>query len=223
MFAQTGIAWPKSIAEARQLQELHKRRVQIVPLNKEPEYVAGVDAAFSEQTVFAAACLYRYPDLTFIETATAARKTNFPYVPGYLLFREGLACIAALKKLKKAPDLILIDGHGVAHPRGIGSASHLGVLLNIPTIGCAKTRLLGEFTNPGTRKGSWSELRHEEKTVGAVLRTRDGTRPLFLSPGHKIDLDDAIRFTLGCLGKYRIPEPLRCADMSAGKMKAERE
>jgi len=214
------IIWPKTLNDARNMQERDKRRVLIGPLQKEPEYIAGVDAAFSEDSTFATACLYRYPHLTLLEQATAAKQLTFPYVPGYLLFREGPAIIAALRKLKKKPDVVLLDGQGIAHPRGIGSASHLGVLLDIPTIGCAKTRLVGEYREPGERKGNWTELQFDGRTVGAVLRTRDRVRPLFLSPGHRIDLPGAIRVALGCVGRYRIPEPLRCADMLSRKMKA---
>jgi deoxyribonuclease V len=213
------IIWPKTINRAREMQECDRRLIQLEPLKKEPAYIAGVDAAFSEYGVFAAVCLYHYPQLTLLEQATAIKQITFPYVPGYLLFHEGPAIIAALIKLKKKPDVILIDGQGIAHPRGIGSASHLGVLLNVPTIGCAKTRLVGEYRNPGERKGNWTELQFKERTVGAVLRTRDRVRPIFLSPGYGIDLQGAIRFALGCVGRCRIPEPLRCADMLSRSMK----
>jgi deoxyribonuclease V len=211
------IIWPKTIDYAREMQERDNRLVQIEPLHKEPEYIAGVDAAFSEDRVYAAACLYCYPQLTLVEQAAADKRLEFPYVPGYLLFREGPAIIAALQKLKRKPDVILIDGQGIAHPRGIGSASHLGVLLDIPTIGCAKTRLVGKYHDPGEPKGNWTELQFDGRIVGAVLRTRDRVRPLFLSPGHRIDLHDAIRIALGCVGRYRIPEPLRGADMLSKK------
>jgi deoxyribonuclease V len=214
------IIWPKTLNDARNMQERDKRRVMIGPLQKEPEYIAGVDAAFSEDQIFAAACLYRYPHLTLMEQATAAKQLTFPYVPGYLLFREGPAIIEAFMKLKKKPDVILLDGQGIAHPRGIGSASHLGVLLDIPTIGCAKTRLVGEYREPGEQKGNWTELQIDGRTMGAVLRTRDRIRPLFVSPGHRIDIPGAIRVALGCVGRYRIPEPLRCADMLSRRMKA---
>ncbi len=213
------IIWPRTTSHAREMQECDSRLVLLEPLRKEPVHIAGVDAAFSEYHVFAAVCLYRYPQLTLMEQATAVKQIAFPYVPGYLLFREGPAIVAALNKLKKKPDVILIDGQGIAHPRGIGSASHLGVLLNVPTIGCAKTRLVGEYRNPGERKGNWTELQFKDRTVGAVLRTRDGVRPLFLSPGHRINLKDSIRFALDCVGRYRIPEPLRCADMLSKRMK----
>lgn len=214
--------WPKtiSIEQARELQEDLRKRVQVVPLKVEPRYVAGVDAAFSKNMVYAAACLYRYPELTLLEQASAAEKLRFPYVPGFLSFREGTAIIAAIRKLTVKPDLILVDGQGIAHPRGIGIASHLGVLLNIPAIGCAKTRLVGEFKEPGRRKGSWSELAYKGRIVGAVLRTKNSVRPLFVSAGHNIDLDNAIRITLNCADKYRIPEPLRCADMLSKKLKS---
>jgi deoxyribonuclease V len=214
------IIWPKIIDDARNMQERDKSRVLTGPLQKEPEFIAGVDAAFSEDRVFAAACLYRYPELTVLEQSAAVKQLVFPYVPGYLFFREGPAIIAALGKLKRKPDVILLDGQGIAHPRGIGSASHLGVLLDIPTIGCAKTRFVGEYQDPGERKGDWTELQFNGRTVGAVLRTRDRVQPLFLSPGHWIDLPGAIRIALDCVGRYRIPEPLRCADMLSRRMKA---
>jgi deoxyribonuclease V len=214
--------WPEtiSIEQARELQKELRKRVRVIPLTREPRYVAGVDAAFSEDLVYAAACLYRYPELTLVEKTCAVEKLRFPYVPGFLSFREGHAVIAAIRKLPTKPDIILVDGQGIAHPRGIGIASHLGVLLDISTIGCAKTGLVGEFKEPGGRKGDWSRLAHEGRIVGAVLRTKDGVRPLFVSPGHKIDLDAAVRITLDCIGRYRIPEPLRCADMLSKKSRS---
>jgi deoxyribonuclease V len=204
---------PPTIAEARGIQERLRRKVTLLPFRGDPGYVAGVDAAFSEERVFAAACLYRYPDLSIVERTHVVRILRFPYVPGYLSFREGPAIIDAIGKLKQRPDVILVDGQGIAHPRGMGIASFLGVLLAIPSIGCAKTRLIGEYREPGKRKGEWSELEHNGRMVGAVLRTRDGVRPLFLSPGHRIDIQGCIRIVINCSLKYRIPEPLRCADM----------
>ncbi len=213
--------WPKtfSISEARAIQERLRKKVRIVPLRKGPRYIAGVDAAFSDDKVFAAACLYRYPDLTFIEQAYAVQRLAFPYVPGFLSFREGPAIIAAIKDLAAKPDVILVDGQGIAHPRGIGIASHLGVLLGIPTIGCAKTRLIGDFRAPERKKGGRSPLSFGGSVVGAVLRTKDDVRPLFISPGHKIDIAGAVEIVLGCAGRYRAPEPLRCADMLSKKLK----
>ncbi len=202
------------------MQERDRRRIRIEPVKSEPEYIAGVDAAFDDDRVYAAACLYRYQDLTLTEQATATVKRTFPYIPGFLLFVEGPAIIEAVRRLTTRPDIILVDGQGIAHPRANGSASHLGVLLDIPTIGCAKTRLVGMFQKPGMRKGNWSRLDHDGRTIGAVVRTRDGVRPLFVSPGHRIDLAGAIGITMGCIGKYRIPQPLRCADMLSRWMRA---
>jgi deoxyribonuclease V len=141
------------------------------------------------------------------------RKLSFPYVPGFLAFREGPAIIAAIKKLFHIPDLILVDGQGIAHPRQFGLASYIGVRLDIPTIGCAKSRLIGDYKEPGNKKGSWSPLGLGDDIVGAVLRTKDNVRPLFISPGHRTDVKSAILLTLSCLGNYRIPEPIRCADI----------
>ncbi len=175
--------------------------------------MAGVDAAFSADRVFAAACLYNFPDMTVYERQSCSRKLSFPYVPGFLSFREGPAIIDALTKLSRRPDLILVDGQGIAHPRGAGIASYLGVLTGIPAVGCAKSRLIGEYEEPLREKGCWSPLRSEGKVIGAVVRTRDDTRPLFISPAHKTDLLSAVRLTLACTSHYRIPEPLRCADI----------
>ncbi len=211
--------WTSSptIADAREIQEELRKKVRIIPLRGEPRLIAGVDAAFSATRVFAAACLYRYPELTLVEEVSIVGKLRFPYFPGYLSFREGPAIIEALRHLGQRPDVILADGQGIAHPRGIGIASYLGVLLNTPSIGCAKTRLVGEYVEPGKQKGRWSELRYANDVVGAVLRTRDGTRPLFISPGHRMDVESSIRIVLGCMGKYRIPQPVRCADMLSKK------
>ena len=168
--------------------------------------------------MLAVACLYRYPALSLAEETVAIREVSFPYVPGFLSFREGPAIIDAINKLTVKPDVILVDGQGIAHPKGMGIASHIGVLIDIPTIGCAKSRLVGEYKEPGFRKGAWSPLQYDGKVVGAVLRTRDHVRPLFVSPGHRVDLKTSIEIVLGCIGKYRIPEPLRRADFLSKKM-----
>lgn len=211
--------WPGNIQKAREMQERMRSRVRITTYRGTPRFIAGVDAAFTEDRVAAAACLYSFPDLTCLERAADIQELRFPYVPGYLAFREGPAIIAAIKNLARKPDLILVDGQGIAHPRGFGIACHIGVLLDIPTIGCAKTRLVGDCREPGIRKGSWSDLTYEGAVVGAVLRTRHGVRPLFISPGHRIDAESAVSFVLSCIGKYRIPEPLRCADAYSRSMK----
>jgi deoxyribonuclease V len=213
--------WPKDIKKARMIQEILEEKVRIAPLRKLPKYIAGVDAAFLHDKVIGVACLYKYPDLILTEEVYAVTEALFSYIPGFLSFREGPAIIKAVKSLKMKPDVILFDGQGIAHPRGLGIASHIGVLLDLPTIGCAKSRLIGEYREPGPKKGTWSFLRYNGKTVGAVLRTKDNVRPLFVSPGHGIDLRGSLEIILSCIRKYRIPEPLRRADSVSKKIKRE--
>jgi deoxyribonuclease V len=213
--------WPKNITEAKEIQEVLKKKVSIIPLRKSPEYVAGVDAAFFEDKIIGVACLYRYPEIILIEEAYSLTEGSFPYIPGFLSFREGPAIMKAIRALKMKPDVILFDGQGIAHPKGLGIASHIGVLIDIPTIGCAKSRLVGNYREPRLKKGSRSSLSYNGKIVGAVLRTKDNVRPVFISPGHRINLKNSIKIILGCTSTYRIPEPLRRADFISKKIKRE--
>jgi deoxyribonuclease V len=219
--SKKSLLWPGTIQEAKAVQLALKDRVRIIPLRKEPKFIAGVDAAFLENKVIGVACIFKYPELTHEEDAFAVTDIPFPYVPGFLSFREGPAIIKALKVLKIKPDIILVDGQGIAHPKAMGIASHLGVILDIPTIGCAKSRLVGEYKEPGSKKGEWAPLNFHSGIVGAVLRTRDNVRPLFVSPGNKIDLVGSIDVVLHCIDKYRIPEPLRRADSLSKKLRKE--
>jgi deoxyribonuclease V len=171
-----------------------------------------VDASFLDNRIIAFACLYKYPELYPLEDSIFFGESSFPYIPGMLSFREGPAIISAIKKLSQIPDLIIFDGHGIAHPKGFGIASHIGVILDIATIGCAKSCLVGEYVDPGLRKGQWQYLYYKGKEVGVVLRTRDFVKPIFVSPGHKIDIKSSIDIVLNCVLRYRIPEPLRRAD-----------
>lgn len=212
--------WPTTVAEAKPIQERLALRVRLVPLEVEPVTVAGVDAAFTtDGRIVAAAALFAYPSLEPLETAHAVMTVDFPYVPGYLSFREAPAFMAALGKLSRLPDLIIVDGQGIAHPRRLGIASFLGVLLGVPAIGSAKSRLVGEYEEPAPERGAWSPLLHGGETVGAVLRTRTRVRPLFVSPGHLITLPEAIDLILRCAVRYRLPEPQRAADALAGEAK----
>jgi len=204
--------WPRDIQAARLVQDTLAQRVSILPLKKIPERIAGVDACFTERSVVAAAALFTYPGLEPLDDAVAEEKAWFPYVPGFLSFREGPAIIKALKRLKTQPDVVLFDGQGIAHPRGMGIASHVGVILDIPTVGCAKSRLVGEFDEPGPCKGDWSPLYYHGGEIGAVLRTRDRVRPLFVSPGHRVDLKTSIDIVMHAVTSYRIPDPIRRAD-----------
>jgi len=213
--------WPTNISDAKTIQIALRDKVKIIPLRKTPQYIASVDASFTDDEIIAVTCIYKYPELVYIGHETAIREATFPYVPGYLTFREGPAIIEAINSLSIKPDLILVDGQGIAHPKGIGIASHIGVLLDMPTIGCAKSRLIGEYKEPGVKKGAWSHLKYNSRTVGAVVRTKENVRPLFVSPGHKIDLKASIEIVLGCTSKYRIPDLLRMADFISKKLKKE--
>jgi deoxyribonuclease V len=206
------IKTPRSVAEARAIQRELKKKVRIRPLRKAPSLVAGLDAAFAGEIVRGAACLFSYPGLELLEEAAVELKCRFPYIPGLLTFREGPALIKALSKLSRTPDVLLFDGQGIAHPEGMGIASHVGALLDIPSIGCAKSRLVGQHREPASKKGSLAKLVFKRHTVGAALRTRSGVRHTYVSPGHRTDIKDAIDIVLGCTIRYRLPEPIRCAD-----------
>jgi deoxyribonuclease V len=215
--------WPDNIRDAKAIQAALRDRVRIIPLNKQPHLIAAVDAAFSGKLVIGTACVYSYPELILKEEAYATTKVYLPYIPGYLSFREGPAIIEALKMLKNNPDVILFDGQGIAHPKGFGIASHIGVILHKPAIGCAKSKLIGEYEEPAAQKGARSFLRYNGKTVGIVLRTKDNVKPVFISPGHRMDLQSSVEIILKCTGKYRIPDPLRRADILSKVAKSEIE
>ena len=176
-------------------------------------FVAGVDVGFEKNNTItnSAVAVLSYPSLALHEYAVARKRTTFPYIPGLLSFREIPAVLDALKKLKQRPDMFLCDGQGIAHPRRLGIASHLGVITGLPTIGVAKSRLIGRFTPVGEEKGNWSPLQDKGETIGAVLRTRTNVKPLFVSPGHRVCLKSAIQITLDCCTKYRLPETTRWA------------
>ena len=205
--------WNVSYSQARDLQLQLAKQIRLAPMKKCPKLIAGLDCAFSKdgQKIIAAAVVLKLPDFELIETAFAAKKLDFPYIPGLLSFREAPVCIAVVAKLKTTPDLFLIDGQGIAHWRRLGLASHLGLFFNKPTIGCAKSRLIGTYNEPAAQKGKYTLLKHNHQTIGAVLRTRSNVKPVFVSPGNKCILDDAIKWTLKCAVKYRLPEPTRLA------------
>ena len=158
-----------------------------------------------------------------VETATGIAPLTFPYVPGLLTFREGPALLKAFRALRTRPDVILFDGHGVAHPAGFGLASHMGVLLDRPSVGCAKSLLVGEWTSDalGKQHRAWRPLTFEGRRIGAVVRTRNGTKPIFISIGHRVSLSSAMRLVLACCTGYRVPEPTRQADIAVGRLKRE--
>ena len=173
--------------------------------------VAGVDIAYRKDIAYAAVVVMNLTDLKILEKAVVAKPVGFPYVPGLFSFREGPVILEALEKLETAPDLLMLDGQGVAHPRRFGIASHMGLLTDTPSIGCAKTRLVGDYEEPPLTRGGISYLADGKETIGAVVRTREGVKPVFVSVGHLMDLNDSIQIVLKSCHGYRLPEPIRRA------------
>jgi deoxyribonuclease V len=195
--------------------------VQSLPTSPLPRFIAGADAAFSEdkQTVFAAAVVYDRVEQRVVDVVHAKRPVEVPYVPGFLAFREGPALTDAIAKLKHSFDVICFDGHGYAHPRRCGMAAYMSIKLNFVGIGVAKSLFIGKYDEPGPRAGDSSPLLDKDEQIGLVLRTKDRTRPIFISFGNKVDLATAAQLVLACCTKYRIPEPTRQADIEVAKLK----
>lgn len=181
------------------------------------DFIAGCDVAYRKNLGCAAVVLLSYPALETVQVAIAEGRVDFPYIPGLLAFRESPLILTALQRLRNRPHCLIADGHGIAHPRGAGLASHLGVLTQIPTIGCAKTLLVGDYAEPDAEKGSVSPLILQGKSVGCALRTRSGVKPTFVSPGHLVDVKTAVEIVLSCSVAYRTPEPLRIAHIESRK------
>lgn len=208
---------PQSLEEAKIIQKkltnqvIKKDNLEIV------NYVAGVDVGFQDnyKITKAAIAVLKFPSLELVESQTAFIPTTFPYIPGFLSFREIPALLKAIEKLTIIPDIILCDGQGIAHPRRFGIASHLGVLLDLPTIGVAKSLFIGKHEEVPLEKGSWQPLIDREQVIGAVLRSRTNVKPIYISIGHKISLPTALDYVMGCLTKYRLPETTRWADKLA--------
>lgn len=210
-------SWQLTTAEAIAVQQQLKDEVVTEDKLGTVNYVAGVDMGFEAAGTIsrAAVAVLSFPDLQLIETAIALRPTTFPYIPGFLSFREIPAVIDALETISTVPDLIICDGQGIAHPRRLGIACHLGVLTDIPTIGAAKSLLIGKHEELALARGSWQPLKHRQETIGAVLRSRTATKPLYVSIGHRVSLPTAIDYVLRCTPKYRLPETTRIADKLA--------
>ena len=211
-------SWQVSPTQARDIQQRLAAQVSRSSQLTNPHLIAGVDisAANTQGIATGAVVVLEYPELRLVETKVAQGRPNFPYVPGLLSFRESPLTLAACEKLTVTPDLILVDGQGVAHPRRLGLASHLGLLLNTPTIGCAKSLLCGQHEEPDGEPGSYAEVLDRGETIGVALRTRLGVKPIYVSIGHKVDLETAIYWVLECCHGYRLPEPTRLAHLAAG-------
>ncbi len=209
--------WPITVEEARAIQEKLCSQVMTTDQLESVQFVAGVDVGFPENGSISQAgvVLLSFPDLQLQEYAIACRPTTFPYIPGFLSFREVPVVLDALAKLTIIPDLILCDGQGIAHPKRFGLACHLGVLTDIPTIGVAKSRFIGTHEELPSEKGSWQPLIDQGEVIGAVVRSRTNVKPIYVSSGHKISLETAINYVFRCLSKYRLPETTRLADRIA--------
>ncbi len=213
--------WPRTVDAARRLQERLVSKLKIRSPLRRVRLVAGVDLAYApdEDRAWAGVVVLTLPGLTLVEATWAVGSPSFPYVPGYLTFREGPLILEAARRLRTRPDLWLFDGQGIAHPRRLGLAAHLGLLLNAPSVGCAKSRLVGTYGEPGRLRGAWSPLRFRGETVGAVLRTRTSVHPLYVSPGHLVDLRSAIRWVLAVSPRFRVPEPIRQAERLVNRLR----
>lgn len=215
-------SWNLSVKEAINLQ---KKLSKIVICCGKPErinLIAGADLAYDKNSNlgFCSIVIFSYPDLTVKRIYSEHDKIKFSYIPGLLSFREGPLFLKTYKKIKRKPDLIIFDGQGIAHPRKFGIAAHLGLFINIPTIGCAKSILYGEYKEPEKTKGARSYLFDKEKNkIGIVLRTRTSVKPVFISPGNLVGIDEAADIIMNCIDKYRIPESIRIADQAVSEYK----
>jgi deoxyribonuclease V len=206
--------WPTTPAEARAEQQRLRGRVETEDRLGAVNLIAGLDAHYAprQALTWGAAAVIRISDLALVESALACAPLDFPYVPGLLSFRETPALLAALATLQTRPDLLMIDGQGLAHPRRFGLACHVGVLSDLPTIGVAKSRLFGKSDEPGPERGAYAPLMDGEDIIGKVLRSRARTRPLYVSTGHRVSADTAVDWVLRCAPRYRLTEPIRLAD-----------
>ncbi|MDI6703251.1 MAG: deoxyribonuclease V [bacterium] len=207
--------WEVTYKEAKDIQRGLRNRIVLSCNFSEIDLVAGADCSYSKRDhlMYGVICVLTYPELELIEKVKVRDEVKFPYIPGLLTFREGPCLLKACERLKNEPSLIIFDGQGIAHPCGLGIATHLGIVLDKPTIGCAKSPLLGQYKEPVNKKGAYSYLYEKGKVVGIVLRTRKNVKPVFVSPGFKIDFKKSIEIVLACCKGYRLPEPLRLAHL----------
>lgn len=206
-------SWDVSPSRAIQIQESLRSHLALANGFRKLIFIGGADVAYSwrKNRMYAALTVFHYSTMNLLEVAFAEAEAHFPYVPGLLTFREGPVVLRAFRRLKGRPDLVIFDGQGIAHPRRMGLASHMGLLLNIPAVGCAKSPLWVQFVPPGMKRGDATEMMAGNEEVGAVLRTRDGVKPVYVSPGHLVDLSTSVRVVLACGRGYRLPEPTRIA------------
>jgi deoxyribonuclease V len=216
--------WGVTYKEAVKIQKDLKDKVSLKKIDKRIKYVAGLDVSYAKESniMWAGVVVLDFPSLNKAEERWSQKKVSFPYIPGLLSFREIPALIDVLRKMEIEPDLIFCDGQGIAHPRGLGLASHLGILLNKSTIGCAKSPLVGTYSQVGESKGNYAYLIHQNRIIGAVVRTRSKVKPIFVSPGYGVMLNDCVTFVLETCSKYRIPEPTRQAHLLVNSVRSRK-
>jgi deoxyribonuclease V len=218
MLTDTTPPWTFDLEQAHRVQDNLRTQLVLSWNGRTVATVGGIDFSSSGNTLHAAILIYSYPELQHIQTITGKAPQDFPYIAGLLIYQVGPAILDAWKRLSSKPDLLFLHGHGIAHPRGIGLASHVGLWLNIPTIGVAKTLLYGHQSEPGGQVGAWcnlTDVHNCRKVIGAVLRTALDSRPVYVSAGHLIDLQHTIQFVLETCRGYRMPEPIRAAHQAA--------
>lgn len=205
----------------KQQQSSLREKMRIEPLAELPRFIAGADCAFSKihQRVYASAVVYDRVEQKIVAQSQACLACKIPYIPGYLSFREAPALIRAIKRLKHPFGAILFDGQGYAHPRRCGLAAHVGITLDVPSVGVAKSILIGEGKSPQSKAGSYSNLVHQDEIIGEILRTRSRTLPVYVSVGHRVDLESARRLVMSCVTRFRLPEPTRIADEMVARVK----
>jgi len=218
-------SWDVTCREAVAIQQVLRKKLILCDdeLPAPVRWIAGADISYSrgDDRFFGVVVMLSYPSMEMTEISAFSARVSFPYVPGLLSFREGPILLKAFEKLKQRPDIVLFDGQGIAHPRGIGLASHMGLFLDLPTIGCAKTKLFGSYGEVGAERGSFADLYHGDSVIGAVVRTKSRVKPVFVSQGHRIGLKRSIEVVLACCKGYRLPEPVRQAHLAVNRLRAE--
>lgn len=223
MLIQELHTWPETEDEALSIQQTMQMHTVLQPLPRKCRLVAGIDTAYDpvKNITFSAVGVFSLPDLKKVDSARARMAPKFPYIPGLHAFREGPVLLKAIRRLTVTPDVVIFTGHGIAHPRLFGLASHMGVILGCPTIGCARKRLAGQHAEVGEEQGASTDLILRNKPVGVVYRSRENVKPVYISPGHLCTIEDAMRIITGCLRGYRLPEPLRFAHRMANRNKRD--
>ena len=216
--------WNLQYSEAVKIQQELKDRLILEAPKMDLKLIAGADVSYSkgDDVFFSSVVVLEMPGMNIIEEATAESKMNFPYIPGLLSFREAPVLIKAFEKVESVPDAIIFDGQGIAHPRGVGLASHMGLILGLPSVGCAKKNLVGSYKPVGSEVGAYTPIVFKGDVVGAVLRTKRNVKPVFVSPGHKMDIPSAIEIVMKTCRGYKLPEPTRQAHLLVNKARTSR-